>query len=176
MNTRKILIPAAAVLALTAVAPGIFATSAMAAPTGSKRTAPAPTRSLEKITNGPLDGVYMTHDPVASCTTTNPTQMSVQYHCTNVTMDVFGDSVFVHVPYNHFSIAVTGQPMPNAENAKLMTNLRDYLDSNVGTKYGDQTYNGSEIWSSFLGWGVGAESDGASHAPMDVTITVTRTS
>lgn len=179
MKNIKILLPAAAIAATCVVVPTTFAASAMAAqpvsPSGS--TAPAtPQRGQDRIANGPLDGVYMTHDPIASCTTSNPTQMSVQYHCTNVTSDFAGDSVFVHVPNNHFSIDVIGRSMPNAEQANLITTLRDYLDCKQESKWGDHTYDGSEVWSSFLGWGVGAESEGGPHAPMDVTITVARTS
>ncbi len=179
MLNRKILIPAAAVAATCIAAPVALATSASATPPYAPATpsASAPTdHSRERLTNGPLDGVYMTHDPIASCTTTNPDQMSVQYHCTNVTIDFAGDSMFVHVPNNHFSIDVTGRDMPNAGDTQLITNLRDYMDNLQGTRWGDHTYDGTEVWSSFLGWGVGAESESGAHAPMDVVITVTRTS
>mgnify|MGYP001345887003 CR=1 FL=1 len=179
MKTSKILIPAVAAMAASVIAPGVLATSAMAATPATTASAPAPApapaprRTLERITNGPLDGVYMTHDPGASCTTTNPTQMSVQYHCTNVGRNLVGDAMFVHVPNNHFSIDATGRAMPDVTDTQLVTTLRDYMNTNMGTKDGDYTYDGSEIWSSFLGWGIGAEGETGA---MAVTITVTRTS
>lgn len=139
----------------------------------AREAAAAPTKKLSVSKDGMPKGqtklmiaqtkgfedVKLTHNAEAKCTQDHSVNGRVEWNCTNVTWNVFGDAVFVRIPNSKFHIEIENV---GSGSSVMRSTQRDYAYSAIQSKNeprdGIIKWEAPRDWTAAMGWGAGVES------------------